>query len=269
MFVGAIQDVTDSARAEAALNTARSELAHVSRVAALSTLTASIAHEINQPLTGVMTNAGTCLRLLTAEPAKLELAREGAQRTIRDAKRALDVTTRLRAMFTKKDFAPEQLDLNEAVREVIALTRSELQKQRVQLRIELADALPAVHCDRVQMQQVVLNLLRNASDAMSDVQDRPRLLTVRSERSGEQEVRVTVRDAGMGFDRASSEKLFEAFYSTKKGSGMGIGLSVSRAIVERHQGRLWAEPNDGPGASFSFSIPVLAATPGATHTFVE
>jgi PAS domain S-box-containing protein len=254
MFVGALQDVTESMVAEEALNRARSELAHVARVATLSTLTASITHEVNQPLSGIISNAGTCLRMLDANPPNVDGARETARRTIRDGHRASEVVTRLRALFKKREFTLEPLDLNEATQEVVALSLSELQRNRVIVQSELADDLPSVTGDRVQLQQVVLNLLRNASDAMVGVHDRPRQLLIRTEREGGDRVRVTVRDAGPGFDRQSMDKLFDPFYTTKS-DGMGIGLSVSRSIVERHHGRLWAEPNDGPGATFSFSIP--------------
>jgi signal transduction histidine kinase len=192
--------------------------------------------------------------LLDADPPNVEGARETARRTIRDGHRASDVITRLRALFSKKEFAVESLDLNEATREVIALALSDLHRNRVILRSELADDLPKVTGDRVQLQQVILNLLRNASDAMTDVDDRPRQLLVRTERESGDRVRVTVRDAGVGVDPQTQDKLFDAFYTTKSG-GMGIGLSISRSIVERHHGRLWVEPNDGPGAAFAFSIP--------------
>jgi C4-dicarboxylate-specific signal transduction histidine kinase len=262
MFIGALQDVTETAVAEEALNKARSELAHVTRVTTLSALTASLAHEVNQPLSGILTNAGTCLRLLDGAPPNVEGARETARRTIRDANRAADVITRLRALFSRKDFAPEPLDLNEATREVIALSTGDLQLHRVILQSELADNLPAINGDRIQLQQVILNLLRNGSDAMLDVQDRPRQLLIRTEHEDNQHVRLTVRDSGVGLHPESLESLFDPFYTTKSG-GMGVGLFVSRSIVERHQGRLWAEPNDGPGASFSFSIPCSQPTDDA------
>jgi len=253
-YIGATQDVTQRRLAEEALDKARSELAHVARVMSLGALTASIAHEVNQPLSGIITNASTCLRMLDADPPNVDGARETARRTIRDGNRASDVVTRLRALFSKKEFTLELLDLNEATREVISLSMSDLQRNRVILQSEFADGLPRVTGDRVQLQQVILNLLRNGSDAMVDVDDRPRQLLVRTERENGDRVRVTVRDTGLGVDRQSMDKLFDAFYTTKSG-GMGIGLSVSRSIIERHHGRLWAEPNDGPGATFSFSIP--------------
>jgi signal transduction histidine kinase/HAMP domain-containing protein len=253
-FVGAVVDLTPSKRAEEALNRARAELAHVSRVTTLSALTASIAHEVNQPLAGIITNAGTCLRMLDAVPPNIEGARETARRTIRDGNRAADVITRLRALFSKREFMLEPLDLNEATREVIALSANDLHRNRVILQSEFASDLPMIVGDRIQLQQVILNLLRNGSDAMVDVHDRPRHLRIRTEREDGDRVRLTVSDAGVGLPAQSIDSLFDAFYTTKSG-GMGIGLFVSRSIVERHQGRLWAEPNVGPGATFSVSVP--------------
>jgi C4-dicarboxylate-specific signal transduction histidine kinase len=253
-YIGAVQDVTARRLSEQALGKAQSELAHVARVTALSTLTASIAHEVSQPLSGIMTNASTCLRMLAADPPDVDGARETARRMIRDGRRASDVIQRLRALFSKKAAAAEAVDLNEAAREVIALSMSDLQRSRVILRPQFADDLPPVTGDRVQLQQVILNLLVNASDAMSGVDDRPREMAIRTERDEADRVRLTVRDAGVGFEPDGVDKLFEVFYTTKT-DGMGIGLSVSRSIIESHHGRLWAEPNDGPGATFSFSIP--------------
>ena len=160
----------------------------------------------------------------------------------------------MRALFRKKEFTLEPLDLNEATQEVVTLSLSELQRNRVLVQSELADDLPSIAGDRVQLQQVILNLLRNASDAMIDVPDRPRRLHIRTEREHGDRLRLTVRDVGVGLPPRSMDSLFDAFYTTKSG-GMGIGLFVSRSIVDRHQGRLWAEPNDGPGATFSFSVP--------------
>jgi signal transduction histidine kinase len=226
----------------------------VARVTMLNTLTASIAHEINQPLSGIITNASTCLRMLNGDPPNVDGARETARRTIRDGSRASDVITRLRALYSKKEFTPELLDLNEATQEVIALSLSDLQRNRMVLRSELAQHLPPVRGDRVQLQQVILNLLRNASDAMLGIDDRPRQLLIRTRQDGDDRVHLSVHDAGIGVNPGDFDKLFDAFYTTKS-DGMGIGLSVSRSIIERHHGRLWAEPNAGPGAIFSFSIP--------------
>jgi PAS domain S-box-containing protein len=253
-YIGAIQDITRRRLSEEALSKARSELAHVSRVTTLGALTASIAHEVKQPLSGIITNASTCLRMLATDPPQVEGASETARRMIRDGNRMSEVITRLRALFSKKERTTESVNLNEAVLEVITLSIVELQKNRVMLRRELADNLPLVTGDRVQLQQVILNLLRNGSDAMSTVEDRPRQLVIRTERDQGDRVRLTVQDAGVGFDPQAADRLFDAFYTTK-GDGMGIGLSVSRSIIESHHGRLWATLNEGPGAAFSFSIP--------------
>jgi C4-dicarboxylate-specific signal transduction histidine kinase len=229
-------------------------LAHMTRVMTMGELTASIAHEINQPLSGIITNANTCLRMLAADPPNVDGARETARRTIRDGNRASDVITRLRALFSKKDASTESVDLNEATREVIALSSSKLQKNKVILGLELADDLPFVTGDRVQLQQVILNLLVNASDAMSTVDGRPRKLLIKTEQDEGNRVRLTMKDTGVGFDPETAARLFDAFYTTKD-DGMGVGLSVSRSIIESHHGRLWAAPNDGPGATFAFSVP--------------
>ncbi len=254
-YIAAVQDVTSRRLSDEALAKARSELAHVSRVTSLGVMTASIAHEVNQPLAGIVSNASTCLRMLAADPPNLEGARETARRTIRDGHRASEVITRLRGLVAKKDGGTEPVDLNEATREVIALSTGELQRRRVVLRSELADGLPAAPGDRVQLQQVILNLLLNAADAMSGVDDRPRQLVVRTQPDGRDGVSLSVQDSGDGFAPEDSERLFEAFYTTKS-QGMGIGLSVSRSIIERHQGRLWAARNEGPGATFAFTLPL-------------
>jgi PAS domain S-box-containing protein len=253
-YIGAVQDVTERRSSEEALSKARSDLAHVSRVTSLGAMTASIAHEVNQPLSGIVTNASTCLRMLAADPPNVDGARETARRTIRDGNRMSEVITRLRALFSKKEPTAEPMNLNDAVFEVIALTIVDLRKNRVMLRPELADDLPLVRGDRVQLQQVILNLLRNGADAMSAVEDRARQLVIRTERDEGDRVRLTVQDTGVGFDPQAVDRLFDPFYTTK-GEGMGIGLSVSRSIIENHHGRLWATLNEGPGATFSFSIP--------------
>jgi PAS domain S-box-containing protein len=263
-YIGAIQDVTERRLAEEALGKARSELAHVARVTSLGALTASIAHEVNQPLSGIVTNASTCLRMLAADPPNIEGARETARRTLRDGNRASEVIKRLRALFAKRGATIESMDLNEAAREVIALSLSEFQRNRVILQTELAEDLPPVIGDRVQLQQVILNLFLNAADAMSGIEDRPRHLVTRTEREADDRVRLSVKDSGVGFEPQGADRLFEAFYTTKN-NGMGIGLSVSRSIIEGHRGRLWAVPNDGPGATFSFSIPHASSGVSATY----
>jgi C4-dicarboxylate-specific signal transduction histidine kinase len=242
-------------QSDAALGKVRSELARVARVTSLGALTASIAHEVNQPLFSLTTNASTCLRMLGGEPPNLEGACEMARRIIRDGNRASDVISRLRAMFVKREPTAEPVDLNEATKEVVALSIGELQRVQVTLHTDLAEDLPQVTGDRVQLQQVILNLFLNAADAMSSVLDRPRRLVIKTEREGGDHVRLSVEDTGVGFEPERAESLFDAFYTTKQG-GMGIGLSVSRSIIEGHHGRLWAIPKDGPGATFAFSIPL-------------
>ncbi|MFZ1975763.1 MAG: PAS domain S-box protein [Candidatus Acidiferrales bacterium] len=253
-WYGTVVDMHDWKQAQEDLRNTQMEFAHMSRVMTMGELTASIAHEVNQPLAGIITNANTCLRMLAADPPNVDGAAETARRTIRDGNRMSEVITRLRALYSKKDATTEPMDLNEAARDVTALLLSELQRNSVVLRLELADDIPLVAGDRVQLQQVILNLLRNASDAMSGINDRPRRLLIRTQRDEGDRVRLTVQDAGVGFDPQAVDRLFKAFYTTKN-NGMGIGLSVCRSIIESHHGRLWATPNDGPGAAFSFCIP--------------
>jgi PAS domain S-box-containing protein len=251
---GTVVDMHDWKKAQEALRNTQAELANMARVMTMGQLTASIAHEVNQPLSGIITNASTCLRMLDADPPNIEGARETARRTIRDGNRASEVITRLRALYSKRPAATEPVDLNEAAREVIALLLSRLQRDNVSLRSELADDLPLVTGDRVQLQQVIMNLLQNASDAMKSVRDRSRQLLVQTQHEDAAHVCLTVQDSGIGFDPQTVNRLFDPFY-TSKNDGMGIGLSVSRSIIESHGGRIWAKLNDGPGATFSFSIP--------------
>ncbi len=261
LYRGIVEDVTERRRAEQALSGVRSELAHVTRVTALNTLTASIAHEVNQPLTGILMNAGACRRMLTTNAPDLDAVRVTVERLIRDGQRASEVIARLRTLFSKKDASLELVDLNEAAREVITLSQHELRRSDILIRLELNENLPAVAGDRVQLQQVILNLVLNASDAMSGVGDRPRHLRVATGLDENRFVQLAVSDTGVGFGDESLAGLFDAFYTTKP-SGMGIGLSVSRSIIEAHQGRLWAQANDGPGATFIFSIPSAAEEAG-------
>lgn len=230
------------------------EIAAMGGCSGFGVLTASIAHEVNQPLAGIVTNASTCLRMLAADPPNIQGACEAARRAIRDGNRASEIVTRMRALFSKKPATMESLDLNEITRGAIALSHNQLARNRVVLELELADDLPLIDGDPVQLQQVILNLIRNAADAMDDVDDRPRQLTIRTERDEENRVRLSVQDAGVGFDSLTADRLFDPFYTTKD-DGMGMGLSVCRSIIERHHGDLWAEQNEGPGATFLFSIP--------------
>ena len=256
-WYGTVVDMHDWRHAQEELRNTQAELARVARVMTMGELTSSIAHEVNQPLFGIMTNTDTCLLMLSTDPPDVDGARETIQRTMRDANRASDVIKRLRALYSKKDPSPELMDLNQATREVISLSLSDLQRWRVNVLQELADNLPLLMADRVQVQQVIMNLVRNASDAMSNVDDRPRELLIRTEREEGDRVQLSVKDAGVGFEPQAADRLFEAFYTTKN-EGIGIGLSISRSIIEAHEGRLWATANDGPGATFSFSIPCKA-----------
>jgi C4-dicarboxylate-specific signal transduction histidine kinase len=250
----------DRARADEALNRARLELTHVARLATLSAMTASITHEVSQPISGILTNANTGSRMLAADPPNVEGAAETVRRTIRDANRATEVIKRLRSMFAKKAPIMEMVDLNEAAREVIAMSSAELRRGRSILETDFAERLPAISGDRVQLQQVILNLLLNAADAMSALEDQPRTLRIQTQIQGSDTIQLLVRDSGVGLDPHNIEKLFEAFHTTKP-HGLGMGLSISRSIIEGHKGQLWATANDGPGATFGFSIPCASAAP--------
>jgi len=253
-WYGTRTDIEDRKQADEALRKAQAELAHVTRVVTMGELAASIAHEVNQPLSGIVSNGSACLRWLAGDPPNLEEARENARRIVRDGKRAGDVIARVRALASKTVIAKERLDMNEDIREVIALAQDQVRRNRVTLRMELEGDLSPVWGDRVQLQQVILNLVINGVEAMSTVEDRPRELVIRTQNDEAGQVRVTVQDSGIGLDPQSMERIFDAFYTTKHG-GMGMGLSISRSIVEHHGGRLWAVPNDGPGTTFQFTVP--------------
>jgi signal transduction histidine kinase len=241
------------AQSRQALAEARTDLAYAARVMSIGTLSASIAREIKQPLSGIIINASACLRKLAADPPDLAGARETAKRTLRDSNRAAAVVDRLRTLFTKKTVSGERVDLNQLAQEAVTLALTDLQRRRVNVRTEFRGALPAVRGDRIQLHQVILNLILNAADAMECVEDRPRELKIRTDREGADRVLVAVEDNGTGF-AAHEARLFEPFYSSKI-DGMGIGLAVSHAIIDGHGGRLWATANEGPGATFCFCIP--------------
>jgi signal transduction histidine kinase len=220
----------------------------------LGELMASIAHEVNQPLAAVVTNAQACLRWLAHEPPRPDEARAAVERIVRDSNRASEVIQRVRALVKKTDPQMVALDINDVIREAISLEQREMLNQRVSLRTELASALPPVLGDRVQLQQVVINLVMNALEAMAPVTDRPRDMLIRSQRDDPNEVLVAVRDSGMGIDSENAERLFNAFFTTKP-TGMGMGLSISRSIIAAHGGRLWVSPNAEHGATFQFTLP--------------
>jgi len=249
-----LTDITERKRAEEALQKAQAELAHVTRVTTMGELTSSIAHEVNQPLTAIVTNANAALRWLAAQPPNLAEARETVGRIARDGHRASEVVGRVRALFRKAITDKSRLDVNDLIQESVALVHGEARRNRAVLRTELADDIPPVMGDRVQLQQVVLNLIINGVEAMGAVTGRPRELLVRTERDGSDGVSVSVRDSGVGFDPLQADRLFDAFHTTKP-EGMGMGLSVSRSIIEAHGGRLQAEPNEGHGATFRFTLP--------------
>jgi len=250
-----IMDITEQRRAEEALHKAQAELAHVTRVTTMGELAASIAHEVNQPLAAVVTNGNACLRWLAGTTPNLNEAREAVWRIIRDGNRASDVITRIRALVRKTDTEKARLDINQIVQEVVFLTQNEAVRKGVTLQMELAADVPSVLGDRVQLQQVILNLVMNGVEAMASVADRPRELCIRARRHESDQVLVAVQDSGIGIDSQDLEKIFDAFYTTKP-QGMGMGLAISRSIVENHGGRLWAIPNDGPGATFQFTLEV-------------
>ena len=249
------RDITERKRTQEFLQQAQADLARVNRVMAVGEMAASIAHEVNQPLTGIVAHAGTGLRWLAANPPDLEEARHALEFILRDGHRAAGIIARIRALVEKVPPRRERLDINAAILEVIALSNPELQRNQVELRSRLTSGLPPVPADRIQLQQVILNLIVNASEAMSEAGNFPRELVVASGAIDENEVFIEVRDSGPGFGVADPRRIFDSFYTTKS-EGMGMGLSISRSIVEAHGGRLWASPNHPHGAVFRFTLPV-------------
>ncbi|PYT99789.1 MAG: hypothetical protein DMG38_10080 [Acidobacteria bacterium] len=239
--------------AEEAQREAQAELARVSRVTTMGELTASLAHEVNQPIAAAVTNANTCLRWLTRDPPDLEEAREAASRIVEDATRAAGIISRVRLLFKKGTPQRELVDVNEAIREMIVLLRSEATRYNITVRMELTVDLPRIMGDRVQLQQVLMNLIVNSIDAMKEV-DGARELAVKSQRTEKEQVLVSVSDTGVGLPPQQAEQVFNAFFTTKP-HGTGMGLRISRSIVESHGGRLWAADNSPRGASFHFVLP--------------
>jgi signal transduction histidine kinase len=254
-----IMDITERKQTEEELRKTQVELAHVTRVMTMGELAASIAHEVNQPLAAIVTNGNACLRWLAGESPNLDEARETARHIVRDGNRAGDVIGRIRTLLRKTGTEKELLDMNQVIREVVALAEDEVRRNGVALRTELAGDLPLILGDRVELQQVVLNLIMNAIEAMSAIGDRPRDLVIRTQRGEVDQVRVTVQDSGIGLDPQCMGRIFDAFYTTKS-QGMGMGLAISRSIIAAHGGRLWAVPNDGPGMTFEFALPVETAS---------
>jgi signal transduction histidine kinase len=241
------------AMAEQELEQVRAELARFARVAVLGELTASIAHEVNQPLAGVVSSGNACQRWLANDPPNIERATQSLDRIIRDANRASQVVERVLGLARKTPPKKAPLNLNEAVQEIIVLTRGEVERNRVSLKADLSDALPLVWADRIQLQQVFLNLITNAVEALGAIEDGPRDLQITTVQDGPDSVLFAVRDSGKGLDAEKLHHVFDAFYTTKQ-DGIGMGLAVSRSIVEAHGGRLWAEPNAPRGAIFQLTL---------------
>ena len=255
--VSFVLDLSERKRAEEDLQRAHAELTHVTRVMTLGELTASIAHEVTQPLAAIVTNGDACLRLLAGDRPNLDQTRQAVASIIRDARRAAEIVTRTRALLKKSDVERTPLDLGQVIRDVLVLIQHEVARYRIVLRTSLADDLPRVLGDHIHLQQVLLNLLTNAIEAMRDVADRRRDLVISARRHDagpDAGVLVAVEDAGVGFERASVDQLFEALYTTKP-DGVGMGLSISRSIIQSHGGRLWATPNADYGATFQFVLP--------------
>ena len=252
-LVGSTMDMTERKQTEEALHKAQAHLVHMTHLTMMGELAASIAHEVNQPLAAVVTNANACLRWLDREPPDLREAREAVRGIISDGKLGSEVISRIRALLKKEPPSSVRLNVNDMIKEMITLTPASL--HGVSLHIELMDPLPDVSADRVQLQQVLLNLMKNAADSMKLVSTRPRALCIRTEVNAKRAVQVTIQDSGMGLDPKNIEQLFEPFYTTKP-QGLGMGLSISRSIIEAHGGHLWAEPGERYGATFRFTLPV-------------
>jgi signal transduction histidine kinase len=250
-------DISDRLRAEEQRDRLRqleADLAHINRVSMMGELAASVAHEVNQPLSGVVSNASAGLRWLAGDVPNLEEAREGLRRIVRDGKRAGEVIARIRALTRKAATPTEKLDLNETIGEVLALIGDEARRKSVIVRTQFVDDLSPVSGDRVQLQQVVLNLVMNAIEAMSVIDERARELAISTRNIDPDQVQVTVQDSGTGIDPQTIDRIFDSFYTTKPG-GMGMGLSISRSILQAHGGRIWATANDGRGTIFHFTLP--------------
>jgi PAS domain S-box-containing protein len=258
-FVGSAVDITDLKRAEQErerLRQVQAELTHINRVTSIGELTASLAHEVKQPIAAAITDANTCLRWLSGDQPNLVEAREAASRIVKDGKRAGEIVNRVRLLFKKDAQQWELVDLKEIIREMILLLRGEATESAVSVRAELGADLPQVNGDRVQLQQVLMNLMMNSIDAMRDV-DGARELNIQSERAEDSQVLISVSDTGVGLPPQQSDKIFNAFFTTKT-QGTGMGLRISRSIVESHGGRLWAADNSPRGARFCFTLPIEA-----------
>jgi C4-dicarboxylate-specific signal transduction histidine kinase len=253
-FVGAVMDVTATRRADEELHQTRAQLTHFARLTTLGELTASIAHEVNQPLSGVINSGNAGLRWLNSQPPNIEKARQSVDRIIRDAGRASQVVARVRDLAKKALPHKGWLNINEVVEEIISLTRREVRQNQVWLSTQLSTDVQLILADRIQLQQVILNLIINAVEALSAVTDRRRELQLTTATDNSGGVILTIADSGPGLDQEDLEEIFGAFYTTKR-DGMGMGLTVSRSIIEAHGGRLWVSRNEPRGAIFQFTLP--------------
>jgi C4-dicarboxylate-specific signal transduction histidine kinase len=254
-YVGTLMDVTERRQAEETLRQAYADLARASRITIIGELTGSLAHELNQPITAAVTNADACQRFLSGEPPDLYEAREAAAAIVRAGARAVEIIGRTRRLFEKGAPLSEPLEVDSVVRETVLLLRGEASRAAVSLRTGLAVGSPAVLGDRVQLQQVLMNLILNGIDALRTVEG-IREITIQSQRAGQGEVMVSVGDTGVGLPVGSADQLFDTFYTTKP-HGTGLGLSISRSIIAAHGGRLWVEPNEPRGAVFKFTLPTV------------
>jgi C4-dicarboxylate-specific signal transduction histidine kinase len=259
-YIAAIQDVTARRRSEEAVDKARTELVRVSRLTTMGELAASIAHEVNQPLTAITNNASACLRLLATRNLDPEVLRRVLEEIVGDSTRASAIISRIRAFITKTPAEKRELDINEVIQEVLAMAGHQLQNKNVVVECQFSRTPLLVLGDRIQLQQVLLNLIMNAIEAMTLVTDRPRTLRMQSQVHESGEILVAVRDSGAGLG-PESDGLFTPFFTTKS-NGMGMGLAISRSLVEGHNGRLWAAPNSPHGAVFSFTLPAAGAAVG-------
>ena len=248
-------EIAEREVAEEGLMRAQAEIARIARIMTMGELAASIAHELNQPLGSIVMTGDACLRWLAAKPTNLDEVRQAVEAIIRDGTRASSVLVRIRGLIRRGERLRERLDINDVIREVIALLDGELRRNGASLRTEMPGNLPSVVVDRVLLQQVILNLMMNALEAMRAVSDRVRVLRIRTEEQPSGSIVVLVQDSGVGLDPKHSSRMFEAFYTTKV-EGIGMGLAISRSIIEAHGGRLWAVANDGPGSTFCFTLPI-------------
>jgi PAS domain S-box-containing protein len=264
-IVGAVMDITEARKAQEALADAQAQLAHANRVATLGELAASIAHDVNQPLAAIVANGDANLRWLDRPLPEIDAVRQGVEQMIADAGRASNVVNRIRALARKNESERLPLDVNDVINDVIKLVGREIVSHQVSLRRGLAAALPPVLGDRVQLQQVIINLMINGIQAMAEIDNRARSLLIRSDHDQSGQVLVSVQDSGNGIDPANANRLFDAFYTTKP-SGMGMGLSICRSIIEGHGGRIWASNHSGTGAVFQFTLPSHRELGGARAT---